>query len=77
MLRRFFDWRLHQKTGKGGRRKRGTKKSSSLGTNWKVFRLVYERAMGGKLDGKINRRMHKVACSPRPDTGIHTDICRF
>ncbi|KAJ5066003.1 C2H2 finger domain protein [Bipolaris maydis] len=32
----------------------------SLGTYWKVFRLVYERATGVKLDGKMNRSMHKV-----------------
>ncbi|KAJ6199964.1 C2H2 finger domain protein [Bipolaris maydis] len=32
----------------------------SLGTYWKVFWLVYERATGVKLDGKMNRSMHKV-----------------
>ncbi|EMD84663.1 hypothetical protein COCHEDRAFT_1167444 [Bipolaris maydis C5] len=31
-----------------------------IGTYWKVFRLVYERATGVKLDGKMNRSMHKV-----------------
>ncbi|CAI9635546.1 unnamed protein product [Alternaria burnsii] len=34
--------------------------ASSLGTYWKVFRLVYERATGARLDGKISRSMHKV-----------------
>lgn len=29
---------------------KGIKTSSSLGINWKVFRLVYERAIGAKLD---------------------------
>ncbi|KAF1964356.1 hypothetical protein BU23DRAFT_585611 [Bimuria novae-zelandiae CBS 107.79] len=46
--------------GKGGRRRWGMKHTSSLGTYWKVFRLVYERATGVKLDGKMNRSMHKV-----------------
>ncbi|KAI2479406.1 DUF3435 domain containing protein [Pyrenophora tritici-repentis] len=56
----FFDWLLSQRQGKGGRKRRGTKLASSLGTYWKVFRLVYERATGVKLDGKMNRSMHKV-----------------
>ncbi|KAF2682551.1 hypothetical protein K458DRAFT_307420 [Lentithecium fluviatile CBS 122367] len=56
----FFDWLLGQRRGKGGRKRRGTKLTSSLGTYWKIFRLVYERATGVKLDGKMNRSMHKV-----------------
>ncbi|KAF2844126.1 C2H2 finger domain protein [Plenodomus tracheiphilus IPT5] len=56
----FFDWLLGPHRGKGRRKRRGTKLASSLGTYWKVFRLVYERAAGVKLDGKINRSMHKV-----------------
>ncbi|OAQ57486.1 C2H2 finger domain-containing protein [Pochonia chlamydosporia 170] len=47
-------------TRKDGRKLRGTTKSSSLGTAWKVFRLVYERVVGAKLDPKLNRNMHKV-----------------
>jgi hypothetical protein len=49
-LHSFFDWLLNQRRGKGGRRRRRTKVSSSLGTYWKVYRLVYERATGAKLD---------------------------
>ncbi|OAQ58191.1 C2H2 finger domain-containing protein [Pochonia chlamydosporia 170] len=60
ILYKFFEWRLNQKAGKDGRKLRGTTKSSSLGTAWKVFRLVYERAVGAKLDTKLNRNMHKV-----------------
>ncbi|QLI67036.1 uncharacterized protein G6M90_00g030440 [Metarhizium brunneum] len=60
LLYNFFDWSLNQKIGKDGRKRRGTRKSSSLGTYWKVFRLVHERATGNKLDPKLNRRMHKV-----------------
>ncbi|KAK3318207.1 C2H2 finger domain protein [Apodospora peruviana] len=63
-LYNFFDWLLGQKAGKDGRKKRGTKKSSSLGTYWKVYRLVYERATGAKLDAKLNRKMHRVGSSP-------------
>ena len=61
LLYNFFDWYLNQKVGKDGRKRRGTKKKSSLSTYWKVFRLVFERAMGEKLDPKMNRSMHKVA----------------
>ena len=60
ILYRFFEWILSQKFGKDGRRLRGIKTSSSLGTCWKIFRLVYERATGVKLDPKLNRLMHKV-----------------
>ncbi|KAF2802862.1 uncharacterized protein BDZ99DRAFT_491913 [Mytilinidion resinicola] len=56
----FFDWLLSQRRGKGGRKCRGTKIASSLGTYWKVYRLVYERATGVKLDGQMNRSMHEV-----------------
>ncbi|KAF1937102.1 hypothetical protein EJ02DRAFT_477796 [Clathrospora elynae] len=38
----FFDWLLSQRQGKGGRKLQGTKLASSLGTYWKVFRLVWE-----------------------------------
>ncbi|KAF1964005.1 hypothetical protein BU23DRAFT_521662, partial [Bimuria novae-zelandiae CBS 107.79] len=56
----FFSWLLDQRQGKGGRKRRGIKFASSLGTYWKVYRLVYERATSLKLDGKMNRSMHKV-----------------
>ncbi|KAH6988830.1 C2H2 finger domain protein [Ilyonectria sp. MPI-CAGE-AT-0026] len=56
----FFDRLLEQKTSANGRKKRGTKKLSSLGTYWKVFRLVFERAIGEKICPKLNRSMHKV-----------------
>jgi len=55
-----FNWILDQRQGKGGRKRRGIKFASSLGTYWKVYRLVYERATGCKLDGKKNRSMHRV-----------------
>ncbi|KAL9084485.1 MAG: hypothetical protein Q9165_008058 [Trypethelium subeluteriae] len=60
ILESFFDWRLSQRIGKGGRRLRGTKIKNSLSTYWKVFRLVYERATDKKISGEITRGMHKV-----------------
>ncbi|KAH8585592.1 hypothetical protein B0O99DRAFT_696323 [Bisporella sp. PMI_857] len=59
-LKAFFDWMLNQRRGKGGRRLAGIKSANTLGTYWKVFRLVYERAIGEKIDGKLNRNMHRV-----------------
>ncbi len=56
----FFDWLLRQTRGKGGRRRRGTKHKSSLGIYWKLYRLVYERATGEKINGQMNRVMHRV-----------------
>ncbi|KAF3349014.1 hypothetical protein VdG2_02860 [Verticillium dahliae VDG2] len=56
----FFTWRLDLQTGKGGRKIKGIKTNSALGTYWKVFRLVYERAMTVKFDPKLNRQMHKA-----------------
>ncbi|KZL74300.1 C2H2 finger domain protein [Colletotrichum tofieldiae] len=38
LLYSFFDWFPSQKVGKDGRKKRGIKKSSFLGTCWKVLR---------------------------------------
>lgn len=57
----FFDWLLNQKHGKGGRRARGVRSANTLGTYWKVFRLVYERATGEKIKGTINRKIHRVS----------------
>jgi hypothetical protein len=73
LLYSFFDWRLNQKLGKDGRIIRGTKKKSSLGTYWKVFRLMFERATGEKVDPKMNRGMHKVfsLCSRLISTLTH------
>jgi hypothetical protein len=39
---------------------RGVRYKSTLGTFWKVYRLVYERKTGDKINGSINRGMHKV-----------------
>lgn len=58
--------------GKGGRRMRGTKHKSSLGTYWKLYRLVYERATGDKIKGKMNRDVHKVLYNDMR-SGLHSD----
>ncbi|KAK1974959.1 C2H2 finger domain-containing protein [Colletotrichum cereale] len=60
ILYNFFDWYLSQKVGKDGRKKSGIKKKSSLGTYWKIFRLVFERAMGERIASKLGRSMRKV-----------------
>ncbi|KAK7927845.1 hypothetical protein PG985_004843 [Apiospora marii] len=60
LLYSFFQWRLNQKFTPAGRRLRGIKNRSSLGTYWKVFRLAYERAVAEKVEPKLNRSMHKV-----------------
>ena len=60
-LKAFFEWILNQRRGKGGRRLAGIKSASTLGTYWKVFRLVHEQATGEKIKGKINRNMHRVS----------------
>ncbi|KAF1809568.1 C2H2 finger domain protein [Eremomyces bilateralis CBS 781.70] len=60
VLHNFFHWLLSQRRGKEGRRLRGTKLASSLGTYWKIYRLTYERATGDKINGPTTRGMHKV-----------------
>lgn len=65
VLKSFFTWRLDIKSGKGGRMLKGIKTVSSLGLHWKVFRLVYTRATGTKLDATLNDQMHQVHCPPQ------------
>jgi hypothetical protein len=65
-LKAFFDWLLNQRRGKGGRRTKGVGSSDTLGTYWKVFRLVYERATDEKINGKTTRKMHRVSCISIP-----------
>ncbi|CAJ2508763.1 Uu.00g137890.m01.CDS01 [Anthostomella pinea] len=64
LLYNFFDWSLNQMVGKNGRKKRGTKKSSSLGTNWKVFRLVYETAMADVSKALCNLTLDHANSTP-------------
>ncbi|KAF8849761.1 hypothetical protein BDZ45DRAFT_809712 [Acephala macrosclerotiorum] len=59
-LKTFFEWMLNQRQEKSERRLAGIQSASTLGTYWKVFRLVYERATGEKIEGKMNRHMHKL-----------------
>ena len=70
ILYSFFDWLLNQKRTLDGRMMRRTKFKSSLGTYWKVFRLVYERATGQKINGPLSRGMHKVY-----DVYVYFDLC--
>ncbi|KAI3340357.1 C2H2 finger domain protein [Ustulina deusta] len=43
----------------GTRKRKKVTKSSFFGTYWKVFRLVFEKAISEKIDPKLNRTMHK------------------
>ncbi|KAF1814282.1 hypothetical protein P152DRAFT_465179 [Eremomyces bilateralis CBS 781.70] len=54
VLHNFFHWLLSQRRGKEGRRLRGTKLASSLGTYWKIYWLTYERATGDKINGSTD-----------------------
>ncbi|OJD22678.1 hypothetical protein ACJ73_05976, partial [Blastomyces percursus] len=58
-LYRFFNWRFGLKLGKGGRRLKGTNKSSALNGDWKFFLRYYEGATGTKVDGRLMRLMRK------------------
>ncbi|KZL70485.1 C2H2 finger domain-containing protein [Colletotrichum tofieldiae] len=59
LLYNFFDWYLSQKVDKEGRERSGIKKKSSLGTYWKIFRLVFESAVGERIASKLGRSMRK------------------
>ncbi|KAF8851636.1 hypothetical protein BDZ45DRAFT_707798 [Acephala macrosclerotiorum] len=45
---------------KSRRKLAGIQSTSTLGTYWKVFRLVYEQATEEKIEKKMNRYMHRV-----------------
>jgi hypothetical protein len=61
VINAFFDCLLNQRRGKGGRKVRGVQSANTLGTYWKVFRLVYERATSEKVIGDINQKIHRVS----------------
>ncbi len=78
LLHTYFDWSLNQRLSRDGTRKRKkVTKSSSLGTHWKVFRLVFERATSEKIDPKLNRTMHKVGTLIRSIYIAYIDLGRF
>lgn len=60
IVKSFFDWLCNQRRGKGGRRVQGVRSANTLGTYWKVFRLVYERETDEKIPGKFNRQARRV-----------------
>ena len=49
----FLCWVCDQRRGKGGRRQPGIKSTSSLGTFWKWYLLVYNQEVGHKIDPMI------------------------
>ena len=76
-LKAFFEWILNQRQGKGGRRLAGIKSASTLGTYWKVFRLVHERETGEKIGGKMNRYMHRVSIAPLSAPSIQPAVSQL
>ncbi|KAI9867510.1 MAG: hypothetical protein M1813_009069 [Trichoglossum hirsutum] len=60
VINAFFNWLLNQRRGKGGRRVRGIQSANALGTYWKVFRPIHERATGEKIREEINRKIHRI-----------------
>ena len=76
-LKAFFEWMLNQRQGKGGRRLAGIKSASTLGTYWKVFRLVHERETGEKIGGKMNRHMHRVSIAPLSAPSIQPAVSQL
>ena len=76
-LKAFFEWTLNQRQGKGGRRLAGIQSASTLGTYWKVFRLVYEQANGEKIEGKMNRHMHRVSIAPLSAPSIQPAVSQL
>ncbi|OCK73812.1 C2H2 finger domain protein [Lepidopterella palustris CBS 459.81] len=66
----FFRWKLSRQRGKGGRKLRGTKVSTSLETYWKQFRLVYKRATGRDISGDMTHQMHEVLRRVATDHGL-------
>ncbi|KGQ01674.1 hypothetical protein PAAG_11667 [Paracoccidioides lutzii Pb01] len=55
----FFNWCFKLTSGKGGRRLKGTTKSSSLRGDWKNFLRYYEGATDTKMDPRLMRLMRK------------------
>jgi hypothetical protein len=43
-----------------GEEGRNTNYKSSLGTYWKLYRLVYEKAIGEMINIQMNRVMHRI-----------------
>jgi hypothetical protein len=55
-IKAFFDWVLNQCRGKAGRRGKGVKSEDSLGTYYKVFWQVCQRATSTKIGGEHNNK---------------------
>ncbi|CAG8975500.1 hypothetical protein HYALB_00004819 [Hymenoscyphus albidus] len=59
-LHGFFSWVCDQRRGKGGRRRPGIKHTSSLGTFWRWYQLVYKCETGRKIDDMVQRQGQDV-----------------
>jgi hypothetical protein len=60
-IQNFFRWKLDQTHNLNDRRLRGTKASSSLGTYWKQFLIVYQILCNKDMSKTIIRQMHTVS----------------
>jgi hypothetical protein len=60
-IQNFFRWKLDQTHNLNDRRLRGTKTSSSLGTYWKQFLIVYQISCNKDMSKTIIRQMHTVS----------------
>lgn len=49
----FLCWVCDRRRGKGGRRRPGIKRTSSLETFWKWYLMVYRSETGKKMDGMV------------------------
>ncbi|KAK2042052.1 hypothetical protein LZ31DRAFT_624529 [Colletotrichum somersetense] len=56
----LLDNYLSQKVSKDRRKRNGIKKKSLLGIYWKIFRLMFKRAIGKRIASKLGRSMRKV-----------------
>lgn len=73
----FVHWHLNQKTGKNGRVKKGTIKTTSLRTFWDSVRLLYGREILADINWKVERNtVSNVSSDPRLQIHIDEDIHR-
>lgn len=68
---------MNQKVGKNGRKKQGTKSSSSLETQWKNLQIVYKVAMKKKFEPHVYEEIQEVGLLRLGALESHADLSRF
>ncbi|OJD09425.1 hypothetical protein AJ78_09064, partial [Emergomyces pasteurianus Ep9510] len=59
-LHRFWNWVIEKlKHGKGGRKLKGTKKTSSLKSDWKYFQGYYRKVTGNGISEKMSEDVQR------------------